>query len=289
MDVNDSMARSWPRPRSSAGSTRSSRNGHRHASGRPRGRHRDLGLGDAAGHAVRGGLFNPMDGTMTSQAVTLPGQMVNFDGMITVPCRPGVSRSMAARPRKSSRSSSSACRARPISPRCWCAWSRTTRPSDARRGSRQKRAHPLTPRGSACSTPWPRSGASRIRSTAWRSALPESVTAVMPSTRSSATPGRTSRSCPATSSPRSSSPELLCAGGHRQERGNSLRGPGHLPGPGLARSGGLHDKRADARGVFIFRFEDEKLLDLKTPPARTADGTVPVVYQVDLRDPASFS
>ncbi len=54
----------------------------------------------------------------------------------------------------------------------------------------------------------------------------------------------------------------------------------------LARSGGLNDNRADARGVFIFRFEDAKLLD--SPAPEGSDGTVPVVYQVDLRDPASF-
>jgi len=56
----------------------------------------------------------------------------------------------------------------------------------------------------------------------------------------------------------------------------------------LARSGGLVDNRADARGVFIFRFEDAKLVDTDHPLAAGADGTVPVVYQVDLRDPASF-
>lgn len=56
----------------------------------------------------------------------------------------------------------------------------------------------------------------------------------------------------------------------------------------LARSGGLADNRADARGVFIFRFEDEKLVDAGHPLTAGAGGTVPVVYQVDLRDPASF-
>jgi polysaccharide export outer membrane protein len=56
----------------------------------------------------------------------------------------------------------------------------------------------------------------------------------------------------------------------------------------LARSGGLIDNRADARGVFIFRFEDGKLVEAAKPVAMAANGTVPVVYQVDLRDPASF-
>ena len=57
----------------------------------------------------------------------------------------------------------------------------------------------------------------------------------------------------------------------------------------LARSGGLNDLRADARGVFIFRFEDAGALQWpKSPPLTTPEGKVPVVYQVDLRDPASF-
>lgn len=56
----------------------------------------------------------------------------------------------------------------------------------------------------------------------------------------------------------------------------------------LARSGGLNDSRADARGVFIFRFEDAKLVGSSGTAAKAANGTVPVVYQVDLRDPASF-
>ena len=56
----------------------------------------------------------------------------------------------------------------------------------------------------------------------------------------------------------------------------------------LARSGGLDDRRADARGVFIFRFEDARLLDAGTRPMPAADGTTPVIYHVSLRDPASF-
>jgi polysaccharide export outer membrane protein len=56
----------------------------------------------------------------------------------------------------------------------------------------------------------------------------------------------------------------------------------------LARSGGLNDARADARGVFVFRFEDERALDWPASAAKTPEGKVPVIYQVDLRDPASF-
>lgn len=56
----------------------------------------------------------------------------------------------------------------------------------------------------------------------------------------------------------------------------------------LARAGGLQDTRADARSVFIFRLEDSTALDWTTPPKITPDGKVPVVYQIDLKDPASF-
>ena len=56
----------------------------------------------------------------------------------------------------------------------------------------------------------------------------------------------------------------------------------------LARSGGLRDDRADARGVFVFRFEDPKMVDAPGAAEKYPDGTIPVVYQIDLRDPASF-
>ena len=57
----------------------------------------------------------------------------------------------------------------------------------------------------------------------------------------------------------------------------------------LARTGGLNDSRADAQGVFIFRFEDKAAVDWPTAPKEvTADGKVAVVYRVDLKDPSSF-
>ncbi|MEK6420546.1 MAG: polysaccharide biosynthesis/export family protein [Burkholderia gladioli] len=57
----------------------------------------------------------------------------------------------------------------------------------------------------------------------------------------------------------------------------------------LARSGGLDDTRADAQGVYVFRLEDAAALTWPKTPVRTlADGRVPVVYRVNLRDPNSF-
>ncbi len=57
----------------------------------------------------------------------------------------------------------------------------------------------------------------------------------------------------------------------------------------LGRIGGLQDNRADTKGLFIFRFEDPTILPTnQQPKALTADGKVPVVYRVDMNDPATF-
>jgi polysaccharide export outer membrane protein len=57
----------------------------------------------------------------------------------------------------------------------------------------------------------------------------------------------------------------------------------------LARAGGLQDARADAQGVFIFRFESADALGLTgQASAITPDGRIPVIYRVDLKDPATF-
>jgi polysaccharide export outer membrane protein len=56
----------------------------------------------------------------------------------------------------------------------------------------------------------------------------------------------------------------------------------------LARSGGLNDSRADARGVFVFRLEDPALLPAGTAAPVTADGRVPVVYVLNMREAASL-
>lgn len=57
----------------------------------------------------------------------------------------------------------------------------------------------------------------------------------------------------------------------------------------LARVGGLQDTRADAKGIFVFRFENLSALTWPhSPAATTPDGKVPVIYRLDLRDPASL-
>ena len=58
----------------------------------------------------------------------------------------------------------------------------------------------------------------------------------------------------------------------------------------LGRVGGLQDNRADIRGVFLFRFEDPRALDpsLVAGARTTADGKIPVIYRVDMKNPATF-
>ena len=59
-------------------------------------------------------------------------------------------------------------------------------------------------------------------------------------------------------------------------------------GQALARAGGVNDNRADRRGVFIFRFEEGAAIDWKGHVAMTSNGRVPVIYQLNLEDPASL-
>lgn len=58
----------------------------------------------------------------------------------------------------------------------------------------------------------------------------------------------------------------------------------------LGRIGGLRDERADVRGVFIFRLEDPAALDpaVAASARRTPDGRIPVIYRVDMSNPATF-
>ena len=58
----------------------------------------------------------------------------------------------------------------------------------------------------------------------------------------------------------------------------------------LGRVGGLKEDRADIRGAFIFRLEDPNALDpaIAASARRTPDGRIPVIYRIDLGDPATF-
>lgn len=50
----------------------------------------------------------------------------------------------------------------------------------------------------------------------------------------------------------------------------------------LGRVGGLEDRRADARGVFVFRFEPAQAL------GGEGDKNIPVIYTLNLKEPAGF-
>ena len=58
----------------------------------------------------------------------------------------------------------------------------------------------------------------------------------------------------------------------------------------LGRIGGIRDERANPRGVFIFRLEDPAALDQAALQSvtRTREGKVPVIYRIDLRNPATL-
>lgn len=57
----------------------------------------------------------------------------------------------------------------------------------------------------------------------------------------------------------------------------------------LGRVGGLQDSRADPRGVFLFRWEKPQLLGALAQGVQpNADGLVPVVYQADMKQPATY-
>lgn len=58
----------------------------------------------------------------------------------------------------------------------------------------------------------------------------------------------------------------------------------------LGRVSGLQDARADVKGVFIFRLEDPKMLDAarRASAKTTPDGRIPVIYRVNMKDPATF-
>ncbi|MBU0499541.1 MAG: polysaccharide export protein [Gammaproteobacteria bacterium] len=60
----------------------------------------------------------------------------------------------------------------------------------------------------------------------------------------------------------------------------------------LARSGGLNGDRADAKGLFVFRFEDasvfEEMNDDESDQRARLARKVPVIYRFDMKDPGMF-
>lgn len=70
----------------------------------------------------------------------------------------------------------------------------------------------------------------------------------------------------------------------------NFEGTGISLAQALGRVGGLQDSRANVKGLFIFRFEDPAALPpaLRLNAPLTAEGRVPVIYRVDMSNPATF-
>lgn len=70
----------------------------------------------------------------------------------------------------------------------------------------------------------------------------------------------------------------------------AFEGTGLTLAQAMGRTGGLQDSRANAKGVFIFRFEDPAALDptMRGNVPLTQDGKIPVIYRVDMRDPTTL-
>lgn len=56
----------------------------------------------------------------------------------------------------------------------------------------------------------------------------------------------------------------------------------------LGRIGGLQDQRANAKGIFIFRWEPPTNLDAERGQPVDAQGRVPVIYRINMREPATL-
>ena len=68
-----------------------------------------------------------------------------------------------------------------------------------------------------------------------------------------------------------------------------FEGAGITLSQALGRIGGLQDDRADPRGVFLFRWDDPKLLgQVATGVQPNAEGKVPVIYRADLKQADTF-
>jgi polysaccharide biosynthesis/export protein len=80
---------------------------------------------------------------------------------------------------------------------------------------------------------------------------------------------------------------VLGASGRNEEI--RFEGTGLTLAQAMGRLGGLQDSRADAKGVFLFRWEDPKLIGQQLENREiTKQSDIPVIYQVNMKDPAVF-
>ena len=70
----------------------------------------------------------------------------------------------------------------------------------------------------------------------------------------------------------------------------NFEGTGITLSQALGRVGGLQDNRANVKGVFVFRLENPQALpqNLRIGAPMTPEGKIPVVFRIDLSNPASF-
>jgi polysaccharide biosynthesis/export protein len=69
-----------------------------------------------------------------------------------------------------------------------------------------------------------------------------------------------------------------------------FEGSGLTLAQALGRVGGLRDERADVRGVFIFRLEEPAAVEpgIAQTARMTSEGKIPVIYRLKFSDPSSF-
>jgi polysaccharide export outer membrane protein len=80
---------------------------------------------------------------------------------------------------------------------------------------------------------------------------------------------------------------VLGAAGRNEEV--RFEGNGLTLSQALGRLGGLQDMRADPKGVFLFRWESaERMRDVVDTPLVPPEGPVPVIFQVNLKEPETF-
>ena len=80
---------------------------------------------------------------------------------------------------------------------------------------------------------------------------------------------------------------VLGAAGKNEEV--RFEGTGLTLSQALGRLGGLQDMRADPKGVFLFRWETaERMAGLVNRPLPATTGPIPVVFQVNLKEPETF-
>ncbi|NRB36671.1 MAG: polysaccharide export protein [Rhodobacteraceae bacterium] len=84
---------------------------------------------------------------------------------------------------------------------------------------------------------------------------------------------------------------FVAIGAMRNNAEIPFEGGGITLAEALGRAGGLNDRQADIKGVFVFRMESREAIERMLPgqtPDTTADGRVPVIYSLRMTDAQSL-